>query len=127
MGHVLKGRVLERSICLPTHQILSKQNLTLDACRFTMANTSSQETTAPATGILFLESGDQLTQPEFERRYKAMSHLKKAELIEGVVYVPAALRFRSHAEPHGTILWGGFGRTKLPRQESSWETIPLYD
>ena len=68
-----------------------------------MANTSSQES-APATGILFLESGDQLTQPEFERRYKAMPHLKKAELIEGVVYVPAALRFRSHAEPHGNLI-----------------------
>ena len=69
-----------------------------------MANASPQETTAPATGILFLESGDQLTQPEFERRYKAMPHLKKAELIEGVVYVPAALRFRSHAEPHGNLM-----------------------
>ena len=68
-----------------------------------MANTSSQET-APATGILFLESGGQLTQPEFERRYKAMPHLKKAELIEGVVYVPAALRFRTYAEPHGNLI-----------------------
>ncbi len=31
-----------------------------------------------------LENGDRLTQAEFERRYSAMSHLKKAELIEGI-------------------------------------------
>ncbi len=28
-----------------------------------------------------LENGDRLTQAEFERRYVAMPHLKKAELI----------------------------------------------
>lgn len=33
-----------------------------------------------------LESGDRLSREEFERRYEAMPHLKKAELIEGVVY-----------------------------------------
>jgi hypothetical protein len=38
--------------------------------------------------------------PEFERRYAAMPHLKKAELIEGIVYMPAALRIRSHGQPH---------------------------
>jgi Uma2 family endonuclease len=55
-----------------------------------------------------LESGDHLTSEEFERRYQAMPHLKKAELIEGVVYVPAALRFRSHGKPHGQIMtWLG--------------------
>jgi hypothetical protein len=40
-----------------------------------------------------LESGDspsetrceRLTRPEFERRYAAASHIKKAELIEGIV------------------------------------------
>ncbi|MGD1943139.1 MAG: Uma2 family endonuclease [Leptolyngbyaceae cyanobacterium] len=55
-----------------------------------------------------LENGDHLTRQEFERRYQAATHLKKAELIEGVVYVPAALRFKSHAEPHGSLtgwLW----------------------
>jgi Uma2 family endonuclease len=55
-----------------------------------------------------LESGDRLNRYEFERRYNAMPHLRKAELIEGVVYVPAALRFRSHGQPHGDLtgwLW----------------------
>ena len=55
-----------------------------------------------------LESGDRLNRYEFERRYNAMPHLRKAELIEGVVYVPAALRFRSHGQPHANLtgwLW----------------------
>jgi hypothetical protein len=49
-------------------------------------------------------SADRLNRYEFERRYNAMLSLKKAELIEGVVYLPAALRFRSHAEPHGNLM-----------------------
>jgi hypothetical protein len=32
--------------------------------------------------ILPLENGDCLSRAEFERRYEAMPHLKKAELIE---------------------------------------------
>jgi Uma2 family endonuclease len=51
-----------------------------------------------------LENGDRLTRYEFERRYNAMPHLKKAELIEGVVYMAVALRFRSHSEPHGNLI-----------------------
>jgi Uma2 family endonuclease len=51
-----------------------------------------------------LENGDRLTRYEFERRYNAMPALKKAELIEGVVYMAAALRFRSHGKPHADIM-----------------------
>jgi Uma2 family endonuclease len=47
-----------------------------------------------------LENGDVLTRAEFERRYEAMPHLKKAELIEGVVYVPSPVRHRAHSYPH---------------------------
>ncbi len=50
-----------------------------------------------------LESGDRLSRPEFERRYTADPHIKKAELIEGVVYVASPLRFNPHAEPHGRL------------------------
>jgi Uma2 family endonuclease len=55
-----------------------------------------------------LESGDRLTRPEFERRYIAAPHIKKAELIEGIVYVASPLRFQQHAEPHSRLhgwLW----------------------
>src|SRR5437016_896012 len=50
--------------------------------------------------VLPLEPGDHLTRDEFERRYDAMPDLKKAELIEGVVYMPSPVRFNQHAGPH---------------------------
>ena len=51
-----------------------------------------------------LANGDRLNTHEFERRYSATPHLKKAELIEGVVYVPAALRFKNHGQPHANVM-----------------------
>jgi Uma2 family endonuclease len=51
-----------------------------------------------------LENGDRLNRYEFERRYNAMPRLKKAELVEGVVYMAAGLRFRSHGQPHANIM-----------------------
>ena len=55
-----------------------------------------------------LESGDRLTRQEFERRYDAMPHIKKAELIEGVVYMASPVRYESHAQPHGWVMgWLG--------------------
>jgi Uma2 family endonuclease len=65
-----------------------------------------------------LESGDRLSRHEFERRYIAMPHLKKAELIEGVVYVSSPLRFKSHGQPHGDlIIWLGTYKVSTPGVE----------
>lgn len=65
-------------------------------------------TTTPAIAASLtippLENGDKLTRWEFERRYQGMPHLKKAELIEGIVYMASPLRFESHAEPHANII-----------------------
>ncbi|MBE9116847.1 Uma2 family endonuclease [Lusitaniella coriacea LEGE 07157] len=61
-------------------------------------------TTSKCFQIPPLENGDRLTRYEFERRYNAMPHLKKAELIEGIVHMAAALRFRSHGQPHANIM-----------------------
>jgi Uma2 family endonuclease len=62
-----------------------------------------------------LENGDRLNRYEFERRYNAMPNLKKAELIEGIVYMPAALRFKSHGQPHGWIMtWLGTYEAMTP-------------
>jgi Uma2 family endonuclease len=47
-----------------------------------------------------LESGDRLTRAQFERRYSARPDIKKAELIEGVVYVASPVRVRQHGLPH---------------------------
>ena len=68
--------------------------------------------------IPFLENGDRLTAYEFDRRSEAMPYLEKAELIEGVVYVPAALRFRSHGRPHSLLMtWLGVYKTFTPGVE----------
>ncbi len=51
-----------------------------------------------------LENGDQLTRFEFEQRYEQMPHVKKAELIEGIVYMASPLRFTQHGKPHALIM-----------------------
>lgn len=52
-----------------------------------------------------LENGDRLTRAEFERRYDAMPDVKKAELIEGVVYVSSPVHFEQHSQPHFYLVW----------------------
>ncbi len=55
-----------------------------------------------------LENGDRLTRDEFERRYQAMPNVKKAELIEGKVYMPSPVRAANHGRPHAQIItWLG--------------------
>ena len=51
-----------------------------------------------------LENGDRLTRSEFERRYHKMPSVKKAELIEGMVYMPSPLKIETHGEPHAYIM-----------------------
>jgi Uma2 family endonuclease len=50
-----------------------------------------------------LEPGDHLTREEFHRRYCARPDIKKAELIEGVVYVGSPVRITHHGRPHLNI------------------------
>jgi Uma2 family endonuclease len=50
-----------------------------------------------------LENGDRLSRAEFERRYEAMPNLKKAELIEELVYVPSPVRQRYHGMQHASL------------------------
>lgn len=47
-----------------------------------------------------LHAGDCLSRFEFERRYEAHPEIKKAELIDGVVYMPSPIRYPEHAAPH---------------------------
>src|SRR5213593_1744976 len=58
----------------------------------------------PSAPPLPLENGDRLTREEFERRYDAMPHLKKAELIEGIVYMPSPVRQDQHSGPHFDLI-----------------------
>jgi Uma2 family endonuclease len=62
-----------------------------------------------------LRHGDRLTREEFERRYAAMPHVKKAELIEGIVFMPSPARFDHHGEPQDDLItWIGYYRSKTP-------------
>jgi hypothetical protein len=62
-----------------------------------------------------LEPGDRLTRAEFERRYNAMRNIKKAELIEGVVYMPSPVRLRRHGRPQFRfIAWLGYYEAHTP-------------
>lgn len=63
-----------------------------------------------------LEAGDHLTRDEFERRYEATPGIKKAELIEGVVFIPPpAVRWDYHGSPHSNLMyWVVHYRTSTP-------------
>jgi Uma2 family endonuclease len=60
--------------------------------------------TASITSRTPLESGDRLTRVEFRRRYCDRPDIKKAELVEGVVYVASPTRFEVHGEQHGLVV-----------------------
>ncbi len=62
--------------------------------------TAPRQETRPAKRIPPLQAGDRLTRAEFERRYRSMPQVTKAELIEGVVYMPSPVSNEGHASPH---------------------------
>ena len=64
----------------------------------------TQSITKSTVKIPPLENGDRLTRLEFETRYQKMTHVKKAELIEGIVYMGSPLRINKHGEPHADIM-----------------------
>jgi Uma2 family endonuclease len=75
-----------------------------------------------------LESGDRLNRYEFERRYNAATDIKKAELIEGVVYVASALRHEQHGKPHSRVVtWLGVYQALTPGVDSSTEPTVRLD
>jgi Uma2 family endonuclease len=71
----------------------------------TSASKSSGSQRDPAPRIPPLENGDRLTRAEFERRYTAMPRVKKAELIEGIVYMPSPVNQDRHAGPHSDVVY----------------------
>jgi Uma2 family endonuclease len=84
--------------------------------------------TATASGPVMLESGDRLTRAEFHRRYCARPDIKKAELVEGVVYVPSPARHVPHGQPHAiAILWIGTFVARHPDLDSGSESTVFLD
>ena len=69
----------------------------------------------PREQVPELRMGDRLTRDEFERRYNAMPHLKKAELINGVVYMPWPVKAEDHGRPHFDLIgWLAVYRANTP-------------
>jgi Uma2 family endonuclease len=57
-----------------------------------------------------------------------MPNVKKAELIEGVVYVASPLRYQQHGQPHSDIMtWLGVYRATTPRVYSADNTTVRLD
>lgn len=86
---------------------------------------SVQTTTSVATAVPvpvpvtpplpLLEPGDHLTRAEFERRYSQRHDIKKAELIEGIVYMPSPVRVKRHSHPHlHLVTWIGVYEAATP-------------
>lgn len=66
--------------------------------------TVPRQETRPAKRIPPLQAGDRLTRAEFERRYRSMPQVNKAELIEGVVYMPSPVSNEGHSSPHFDLI-----------------------
>lgn len=68
-----------------------------------------------ATPYVPLESGDRLTRAEFHARYCARPDIKKAELVQGVVYVASPVRQQFHGRQHGmAVTWLGHYMAATP-------------
>ncbi|NEP85509.1 MAG: Uma2 family endonuclease [Okeania sp. SIO2C2] len=79
-----------------------------------MVMTSELENKVLKSTIPTLENGDRLTRIEFEHRY-SKSNVKKAELIEGIVYMASPLRITKHGNPHARIMtWLGIYWSATP-------------
>jgi Uma2 family endonuclease len=83
---------------------------------------------AQASEVPPLESGDRLTRAEFMRRYEAMPDLKKAELVEGVVYLPSPVRQTYHGGQHSHLVgWLVNYRADTPGVETGDNSTILLD
>ena len=66
-------------------------------------------TPAIGKGLPPLTAGDQLDQPTFHARYLAMPEGIRAELVEGIVYMPPPPVADGHSAPHaGLVFWLGY-------------------
>jgi Uma2 family endonuclease len=60
-------------------------------------------------------AGDRLSRAEFERRYERMPNVRRAELVEGIVYMPSPIRVRHHAYPQEDLsVWLGVYALETP-------------
>ncbi len=76
--------------------------------------TPAQHQSETVPSVPPLRNGDHLDRIEFHRRYLTMPEVKKAELIEGIAYMPERVRFDHGCSNASLAAWLGFyaSRTK---------------
>jgi len=75
-----------------------------------------------------LENGDRLNSSEFLARWKETPWIKRAELIEGIVYMNAAVRLEFHGSPHLTLAaWLGTYLLMTPGLDGGDNTTIVLD
>ena len=75
-----------------------------------------------------LQSGDRLTASEFLRRYGAMPEVKKAELINGTVYMASPVRAKLHGIPDNMIQgWLGTYTAYTPGTKAAANSTVRFD
>src|SRR2546423_10792599 len=84
-----------------------------------VASGLATEASAPSSPVPLLEPGDRLSREEFERRYERMPDVQKAELIEGIVYLPSPAHARKHSGPQRQLAgWLMLYESETPGVES---------
>jgi Uma2 family endonuclease len=85
---------------------------------------ASPPPTAPQS-LPLLEQGDHLDQKTFHERYEAMPNVKKAELIQGMVFMGAAA-LRQHSRMHSILVrWLGAYEDQTPGVETLVELTAI--
>ncbi len=74
------------------------------AATMIVPRSTSEELPSATEAVHLLHNGDHMDAEEFHRRYLAMPQVNKAELIEGVVYMPSPVSHESHGKPHGMLM-----------------------
>jgi Uma2 family endonuclease len=75
-----------------------------------------------------LNPGNRLSRAEFERRYQAHPEIRKAELIEGVVYMASPVLLEQHGRPHLAIAaWLGAYLAATPGVDGAAEATVRLD
>src|SRR5436190_21918344 len=78
--------------------------------------------------IPLLQNGDCLKSREFLRRYEEMPEVKKAELIEGKVFMGSPIRAEDHGKQDGLIhTWLGMYAAETPGVEFYPNTTVILD
>jgi hypothetical protein len=65
-----------------------------------------------------LVEGERLEQPEFHRRYEAMPPGVRAELINGVVYMPSPVSYEHGGASAQVVIWLGLYQLRTPGIET---------